>query len=209
MMLHSIVSSLFLYSCIANPLSIKKSIVIPFQYSTFSFISSMNLLLYNIYYINKTLVKGDGKMKEMYIEDFEQWEKEFTFYTEEIVRFSDVDMYGHLNNVVPFSYFEHARIEYFKWLNVKNNWGSQDEQCIPVAADLQCDYLKQVYYGEKLRIYVKTARVGNSSLDLHYMVKNEKDEIVLTGRGALVQINKETGKPHRWTEEQKVILYGK
>lgn len=56
---------------------------------------------------------------------------------------------------------------------------------------------------------MKTARVGNSSIDLHYMVKNEKDEIVLTGRGALVQINKETGRPAPWTEEQKAILIGK
>lgn len=148
-------------------------------------------------------------MKETYIEDLEQWEKEFTFYTEEIVRFSDVDMYGHLNNVVPFSYFEHARIEYFKSLNIKNNWGSQEEQKIPVVADIQCDYLKQVYYGEKLRVYVKTARLGNSSIDLHYMVKNEKGKIVLTGRGALVQIDKETGRPAPWTEEQKIILCGK
>lgn len=153
--------------------------------------------------------KGDGEMKETYIEDLKQWEEEFSFFTEEVVRFSDVDMYGHLNNVVPFSYFEHARIEYFKSLQVKSNWGSEDEKYIPVAADLQCDYLKQVYYGEKLRIYVKTARIGNSSLDLHYMVKNEKDEIVLTGRGALVQINKETGKPVPWTEEEKTILFGK
>lgn len=148
-------------------------------------------------------------MKQSYIEDVKQWEEEFTFYTEETVRFSDVDMYGHLNNVVPFSYFEHARIEYFKAIDVKNNWGSKEEKCVPVAADLQCDYLQQVYYGEKLRIYVKTARVGNSSLDIHYMVKNEKDEIVITGRGALVQIDKETGRPQPWTEQEKAILYGK
>ena len=57
-------------------------------------------------------------MKETYIEDLKQWEKEFTFYTEEMVRFSDIDMYGHLNNTVPFSYFEHARIEYFKSIGI-------------------------------------------------------------------------------------------
>ena len=85
----------------------------------------------------------------------------------------------------------------------------QGEAIIPVAADIQCDYLKQVYFEEKLRVYVKTARVGNSSIDLHYMVKNEKDEIVLTGRGTFVQINKETGKAHPWTEEEKAILNGK
>lgn len=146
-------------------------------------------------------------MKESYIQDFKQWEKEFSFYTEEVVRFSDIDMFGHLNNTVPFAYFEHARIEYFKAIGIKNEW-ALGNPFIPVAADIQCDYLKQVYYEEKLRVYVKTARVGNSSVDLHYMVKNEKDEIVLTARGTLVQVNKETGKAHPWTEEVKAILNG-
>jgi len=144
-------------------------------------------------------------MIKNYIEDLKQWEKEFKFYTEEMVRFSDVDMFGHLNNTVPFSYFEHARIEYLKSIGIKKEW-SEGEAFIPVAADIQCDYLKQVYYEEKLRVYVKAAHVGNSSVDLHYMVKNEQDEIVLTARGTLVQINKETGKSHPWTEEEKAIF---
>ena len=57
-------------------------------------------------------------MRASYIEDVASWEQGFTFYTEVSVRFSETDMYGHLNNTVTFAYFEYARIEYFKHINL-------------------------------------------------------------------------------------------
>lgn len=147
-------------------------------------------------------------MKINYIDDFKKWEEEFSFYAEVTVRFSETDMYGHLNNTVPFTYFEYARIEFFKSVAF-TAWVDRKADLIPVVADLQCDFLKQVFFDEKLKIYVKAAKVGNSSVDLHYMVKNEKGEICITGRGAIVQINRNTGKAVPWSDEEKAILLGK
>ena len=72
-----------------------------------------------------------------------------------------------------------------------------------VVADLQCDFLKQVFFDESLKVNVKMASVGTSSGDIHYMATDAKDEIVFTGRGSIVQINKVTGKGEPWTEEEK------
>ena len=66
-----------------------------------------------------------------------------------------------------------------------------------------------MYFGEKITIYVKIARVGNSSVDIHYLGKNEKDEIVFTARGTIVQINAKTGKGVPFTDEEKQLLLGK
>ena len=56
-----------------------------------------------------------------YIEDFEQWENGFSFYNPVKVRFGEVDMFGHVNNVVAFTYFEEARIALFKELDLCKN----------------------------------------------------------------------------------------
>nr|WP_106780235.1 thioesterase family protein [Lysinibacillus timonensis] len=147
-------------------------------------------------------------MKANYIENPILWEEEFSFHVEVKVRFSETDMYGHLNNTVPFVYFEEARIEYFKYIGYYN-WSSSDSDKIIVVADLQCDFLKQVYFDELLKIYVKAASVGTSSLDIHYLAKNESNKTVFTGRGSVVQINKLTGKGTPWTEKEKLLLLGK
>lgn len=143
-----------------------------------------------------------------YISDIVSWEKDFSYYFPVKVRFSDVDMYGHLNNTVVFTYFQEARINFFMDKGLLNDWIANNSELIIVAADLQCDYLKQVYFNEDLKIYVKANHVGRSSVDIHYMGKNAKDEICFVGRGSLVQISKKTGKSVPWSDEVREILTG-
>jgi|SRR5690625_957610 len=137
--------------------------------------------------------------KISYIDDFETWKEEFSFCTEISVRFSETDMFGHVNNVSTFIYFEQARIEYLTEIGVFTL--EQNSECIPVAADLQCDYLKQMYFGDTLNIFVKANSIGNSSVDIHYLGINQHDEVCLTGRGQLVNVNAATGRSAPFTDE--------
>lgn len=144
--------------------------------------------------------------KTNYIDDIVSWEEEFEFYHEVKVRFSETDMFGHLNNTVPFTYFEMARIDFFKSQGFMQDWVKPENETIPVVADLQCDYLSQIYFDEDLKIYVKANSIGNSSVDLHYMGKKEDGSICLAGRGTIVQISKRTGKSVPWSEEMRHLL---
>ncbi|PIC70613.1 acyl-CoA thioester hydrolase [Sporosarcina sp. P16b] len=145
-------------------------------------------------------------MRESYIDDLEEWIEGFNFHAEVTVRFSETDMYGHLNNTKVFAYFEYARIEFLKHLQHMEKWVDPKGKTIPIVADLQCDFAKQVYFDEKLQIYVKANSMGTSSVDLHYMAKNERNEMVFTGRGAIVQVGKGDGMPVAWTEEEKQMF---
>lgn len=142
-----------------------------------------------------------------YIENMETWKSEFKYYYPIRVRFSETDAFGHMNNTVAFVYFEDARLNFFKDIGLANEWftggnGSSADsgENIPVTADLQCDYIKQIFFDEKLRVFVKADYIGKSSVDLHYMAVNEKDEVVLTGRGRMVQVSKKDGRPTPWSD---------
>lgn len=133
--------------------------------------------------------------------------KGFFIFSEVRVRFSETDMYGHMNNTISFTYFEQARIDYFRHLGIlMPSVGEEDVKSIPIVADLQCDYVKQVFFDDVLRIYTKVAQVGNSSMDIHYLAKNQKDEICFTGRGTIVQMDPRTGKSVPISEEEKTKL---
>ncbi|OXS80574.1 acyl-CoA thioesterase [Domibacillus enclensis] len=142
--------------------------------------------------------------KPSYIADWEEWSGEFDTYWETVVRFSEIDMLGHLNNTIAFKYFEEARIHFFREKGLRKNW--EKDELVFVVADLQCDYIRQVYYHETLRIFVKAAAFGNSSCDLHYKAVNEKNEVVLTGRGTIVQFNQLTGRPVPFHPSTKQLL---
>ena len=141
-------------------------------------------------------------MTATYIQDFEDWSTGFTYAAPLTVRFSDLDMYGIVNNAVIISYLEFARIEYFKHIGLMTDW--MDPKCpvAPVLADIQCDYVKPIQYDENLLVYVKVEKVGTSSVDVHYLGENDKEEIVFTGRSTMVQIDKKTGKGSPWAEEE-------
>jgi acyl-CoA thioester hydrolase len=142
-----------------------------------------------------------------YIEQLEEWRASFGEpHYETIVRFCETDMFGHLNNTVPLVYFEAARIRFFQQLGLMDDWTNPLSDAMPVVADLQCDFIRQVFFDEVLKVYVKVHRIGNSSIDLHYMVQNGQGELCLTGRGAMVQISKKTGKGIKWTDEMKQCL---
>ncbi|WP_096269607.1 acyl-CoA thioesterase [Paucisalibacillus globulus] len=142
--------------------------------------------------------------KISYIEDFTKWREEFSFFIPIRIRFSETDMFGHVNNVSPFIYFEEARIEYLKSVGVFGD--NTNTEGIPIVADLQCDYHRQLFFQDSLRIYVKAAQVGNTSFDIHYMGVNQDDEVCLSGRGRIVYINSATGKPLPLGEDIKEKL---
>jgi acyl-CoA thioester hydrolase len=141
-----------------------------------------------------------------YINDFDAWKDSFLFSHKIKVRFSETDMFGHLNNTVPFIYFEEARIEFFKTLGFMQEWTKPSSEAIPVVADLQCDFVKQVYFDQVIDIYVKVQKIGNSSMDIHYMGGDEAKNSYFTGRGTIVQMSKKTGKGLPWSSEMKSVI---
>ncbi|MGC8228675.1 acyl-CoA thioesterase [Pseudobacillus badius] len=146
--------------------------------------------------------------KFSYIHDFKLWEKEFDFFHSIKVRFSETDMFGHLNNTVPFVYFEEARIEFLGARGLQQEWLSEASEVIPVVADLQCDFLEQVFFGDILSIGVKVDSFARSSCDIHYKGTKQDGSVCFVGRGTLVQVSAITGKSVPFTEAAREKLLG-
>lgn len=142
-----------------------------------------------------------------YIDNFDIWRSEFEFFTPIKVRFSETDLYGHVNNTSVFVYFEEARIEFIQTLGLYE--GFDTKKFGMVVADLQCNYLKQMFFNQVIDFYVKVNELGNTSADIHYMAINEAGEVTLTGRGRVVFIDFETGKPQIIPDSMKEKLDGK
>jgi acyl-CoA thioester hydrolase len=144
--------------------------------------------------------------RSSYIGDKEQWASEFEFEYSLRVRFGEIDGFGHVNNTRVFVYMEEARIAFFRSLGLMDDWGRQGSEFIPVVADLQCDYIRQILYGDNVTVKVKLNEIGSSSFDLHYHGVNGEGKTVFTGRGRIVQISRASGRPAAWEEKTKEKL---
>ena len=141
-----------------------------------------------------------------YIKNWNEWREGFSFHTEVKIRFSETDAFGHVNNTNAFVYFEVARLEYLESLGLREDLKETDSKYMCVVADMHCNYLKQITYGDILTIYTKIVRIGRTSIDIHYVAENQLGEACLTARGAIVQINRANGKSAAWSEKQRTIL---
>ncbi len=145
--------------------------------------------------------------------DMKAWLASFHFKTSFRTRFSETDAYGHINNVSYFAYFEQARLDYFahlelfKQLQVMKSHLDPNSKHLVVTANLECNYLSQLFYGQNIDVYVRTARIGKSSFDLEYAVLDQKENtLVAVGRGSIVYVNRETNKSESLPEAFKKQL---
>ncbi|WP_202080270.1 thioesterase family protein [Caldalkalibacillus salinus] len=145
--------------------------------------------------------------------DVESWLDSFHFETTLKVRFSETDAFGHVNNVSHIIYFEQARLDYFEDIGVFSAFLDPAYPTMVVAADIHCHYVGQMYFNQRLKVKVKSAKVGTSSLDLHYAIVDEEDnmQVLAVARGAIVHVHKSTGKSTPWSLEmkEKVLNYEK
>jgi acyl-CoA thioester hydrolase len=133
----------------------------------------------------------------------------FQPYTPEI-RFADIDAMGHVNNAVYFSYFEQARIHFFRqWIGLEWNWS---EHGILVAHN-EIDYKVPILLSDTIAIHVGVVHMGNRSFTLSYRVEKETpDGTVLCSSGASVLVcynhlkHETTLVPDSWKERLAALM---
>jgi len=90
----------------------------------------------------------------------------------ELVRFSDLDGFGHVNNAVFLTYLEQARLAWFE--QAENGEPDEGEE-IPlrdvILARTEIDFRSPVVFGETVEIGVRPARLGTKSFELEYELR--------------------------------------
>lgn len=84
-----------------------------------------------------------------------------------IVRFRDLDAFGHVNNAVFLSYLEMGRAEYWKQVFGLKDYSKVDF----ILAHVSIDYRSPAYMGEVLRIYSRISKIGAKSFDFQQEIR--------------------------------------
>ena len=76
------------------------------------------------------------------------------------MRFTDIDMLGHLNNNVYLSFMDLAKVNYFSTLGM--DWRSLKA----VVVHIGCDFYSPSYFNESLEVWTQVTSVSTHSLSL-------------------------------------------
>ena len=117
------------------------------------------------------------------------------------VEWGDMDSFGHVNNVVYYTYAQNARIHYNSQLNLFN------ENTFSVMAASSCQYFKPVIYPDTLWIGVRVKKIGNASLIHEYTYYSTAMEtIVASGESVLVYLDKASGQKKNIDDTKKAAI---
>ncbi len=116
------------------------------------------------------------------------------------IRFNDVDILGHLNNTVYFSFFDTGKAYFFEnALNRKMEW--RKVEC--VIANIDCAYHSPIYFGEQIEVLTRCCHVGEKSFVLQQViVEKSTREVKAAANTVMVSINPDTKEavvvPHHY-----------
>ena len=122
------------------------------------------------------------------------------------VRFSDVDMLGHVSNTVYQTYFDTGKTHYFD--EVIKDYDFTKEAI--VGASIKIDYLEPIFMRTQIEVQSRISRIGNKSFDFEHLLVNTKTgEVLSTCLAVMVCFNPSTQEtipiPEVWKE--KILLY--
>lgn len=106
------------------------------------------------------------------------------FETPVEVRFSDLDVNGHVNNAIFFTYYTEGRVKFFHEifnLSYTSNFPT-------IMAHVSCDYLKPIKLMDKIVLQINVLSIGKKSFRLGFKLVGAQDRNDVYAKGESVQV---------------------
>lgn len=130
----------------------------------------------------------------------------YPYFTQLQLRWSDFDLFHHVNNVQCYRLFEHLYVTFYRDLGIN----LAKSPIIPFAAETHCYFRKPIDHGEAedfgalIDGGLCITYLGNSSLRLHLALFHPgEDEASVESEWTHVFVDRETQRPAPITGEQR------
>lgn len=99
-------------------------------------------------------------------------------------RWTDFDMFGHVNNSIYFQYFDLAKTDFFRSRLAEE---LDIHGIVPVAVNINCDFSLPILPGNEVEVHSRVAKIGDKSLTFEQEILNPATgEINCTARTVMV-----------------------
>jgi acyl-CoA thioester hydrolase len=108
-------------------------------------------------------------------------------------RWMDNDAYGHVNNVVYYSFFDTA---VNRWLIERGVLDIETSGAIGLVVETGCRYFRPLTFPDRVTVGLRVAHIGNSSVQYEIaLFRNDDREAAAAGRFVHVYTDRATRRP--------------
>lgn len=113
-----------------------------------------------------------------------------------IVRSTEIDVNGHVNNAKFLEYLEWGREDWYEAQGLDYQT-LMNHGFVTVVAHVSADYKREAVQNDRLSIQSWIHRVGNTSFTVQQDIWNQRDELVLHAEFVIVTVHPQTRRPVR------------
>lgn len=100
------------------------------------------------------------------------------------IDWSEIDLFGHVNNLAIMKYLQSARVLYLERISLMQ---SQAETKIgPILASAACQFRKPLHYPGRVTVHSRVDLVKNSSFRIAHRLVDEAGELTAEGQDIIV-----------------------
>lgn len=103
------------------------------------------------------------------------------------IDWSELDYFGHVNNVSFFKYVQAARVNY--WETVGINAIHLETKVGPMLASCKCDFKLPLFFPGQVTVHSRIEFIKNTSFGIHHRLINDKDEMVAEAHDVMVMFD--------------------
>lgn len=124
------------------------------------------------------------------------------------IRFSDVDVVGHVNNIIFFAYYDTGKAAFMtELLGSKIRWTDVDT----VVANVDCAFIAPIFWGENIEVLTTCVGMHDKSFRLLQMIRNsDTEEVKSVCETVMVSFDPDTQKAaplsEKWREKLSRLL---
>ena len=103
------------------------------------------------------------------------------------IDWSELDYFGHVNNVSFYKYIQSSRINYWDQIGLRES--HRKTNIGPLLASCKCDFRMPLYFPGEITILTKVAFIGNTSFSFQHLILNDKGEVAAEGQDVMVMFD--------------------
>jgi acyl-CoA thioester hydrolase len=108
-------------------------------------------------------------------------------------RWMDNDVYGHVNNVVYYGYFDSAVNAY---LIEQGGLDIHEGEVVGFVVSSSCDYFASIAFPERIEVGLRVGKLGNSSVQYELAIfKQGEEQACAAGRFVHVFVDRASNRP--------------
>ena len=99
------------------------------------------------------------------------------------IRWGDLDLLGHVNNLAIVGYFQEARVRFAAMLGIPPHPGMHYG---PIEAATAIQFSRQLHYPGRITVKTCVEKIGNTSFTLHHTIFTEDGTVAVSGTEVIV-----------------------